>query len=56
VGNLGAKRAYGAAFQLESIGKEGRLGEAKGALKMLEKELGELEIALANLLKKIDNE
>jgi hypothetical protein len=25
-------------------------------LKMLEKELGELEIALANLLKKIDNE
>jgi PAS domain S-box-containing protein len=56
VGNLGAKRAYGAAYRLESIGKEGRLAEAKGALAELEKELGELEIALNKLLKKIDNE
>jgi PAS domain S-box-containing protein len=56
VGNLGAKRAYGAAYRLEFIGKEGRLAEAKGALAELERELGELEIALNNLLKKIDHE
>ena len=56
VGNLGAKRAYGAAYRLEFIGKEGRLAEAEGALAELERELGELEIALNDLLKKIDNE
>ena len=56
VGNLGAKRAYGAAYRLESIGKEGRLEEAKGALAELEKELGELEVALKELLEKIDSE
>jgi PAS domain S-box-containing protein len=55
VGNLGAKRAYGAAYRLESIGKEGRLSEAKGALAELKKELEELKIALNKLLKKIDN-
>jgi CheY-like chemotaxis protein len=55
VGNLGAKRAYGAAYRLESIGKEGRLSEAKGALAELKKELEELKIALKKLLKKIEN-
>jgi CheY-like chemotaxis protein len=49
VGNLGAKRAYDAARELESIGREGDLAEAKSACDRLEEEIGRLERALAPL-------
>jgi hypothetical protein len=49
-GNLGAKRAFEAAYRLELMGKEGRLAGAKGVLSELETELKDLEIAMKGSL------
>ena len=48
-GNFAAKRVYDAAYKLEVIGREERMGEAEGALKTLEKEMEILKEALKTL-------
>ncbi|MBW2000245.1 MAG: Hpt domain-containing protein, partial [Deltaproteobacteria bacterium] len=50
VGSLGAKRAQGAAYRLERIGKECRLGEAEEAMAALREELERLVGALSKYL------
>ena len=49
VGNLGAKRAFDAAQELESIGRGGDLTKGTSASERLEEEIGRLERALALL-------
>ena len=51
VSNFAAKRAYDAAYHLEVLGREGKLGEAVEALRELEKEMTELEAVLNAALK-----
>ena len=56
VGNFGAKRAYEAAYQLEKLGKEGKMGDAAVALSKLEKEFMALAAEMKNVLEEMKNE
>lgn len=56
VSNFGAWLAFEAAYRLEHMGKEGRLGQAKGALSELEKELKQLEDLLKEALRGMRSE
>jgi HPt (histidine-containing phosphotransfer) domain-containing protein len=56
VGNFGAKRAYEAAYQLEKLGKMGKMDGAPVALSKLEKEFGTLTTEMKNVLEEMKNE
>ena len=56
VGNFGAKRAYDAAYQLEKLGKEEKMGDAAVALTKLEKEFKTLTAKMKNVLQEMKNE
>ena len=49
VGNFFAKKAVDASLRLETMGREGKLDSAPGALEVLEKEIGRLIPVLENL-------
>jgi len=46
VSNFGAMRAFEAAYRLEVLGREGRLGEVESALSKLDEELNLLKSAM----------
>jgi two-component system sensor histidine kinase/response regulator len=50
VGNFGATRAFEAAYRLEILGREGRLGETESALSKLDEELNLLNSAMNRAL------
>jgi PAS domain S-box-containing protein len=54
-GNFGAKRAYDAAYQLEKLGKEGKMDDAAVALTKLEKEFKTLTAKMKNVLEEMKN-
>jgi len=56
VGNFGARRAFDIAYQLEILGRDGRLGEAKERILELEREFGDLEDAMKRALWEMKNE
>ncbi len=56
VGNFGAGRAYEAAYLLERLGNEGKIGEAEKALAELKKELNALEAEMKSTLQEMKNE
>jgi two-component system sensor histidine kinase/response regulator len=49
VANFGARSAVDSAFQLEQLGKAGKLDQAPGALAELERALAHLHIELSSL-------
>ncbi|MFH2218487.1 MAG: response regulator [Pseudomonadota bacterium] len=56
VANFGAKRSYEAAYVLENLGKEGKMGEAGDVLAKLEKDLDALGKALKRTLQEMTHE
>ncbi|MCD6298639.1 MAG: response regulator, partial [Deltaproteobacteria bacterium] len=56
VGNFGAKRAFEAAYRLEKLGKDGKMGNAENEFSTLEKELTALEAEMKRVLGEMKNE
>ena len=56
VGNFGARRAFDAAYNLEKIGEEVKMGEAKEALSRLEEELSDLTVEMKRILGEMKSE
>ena len=56
VGNFGANRAYEAAYQIEKLGKEGKMGDAVVALMKPEMEFGTLTTEMKNVPEEMKNE
>jgi PAS domain S-box-containing protein len=56
VGNFGARPAFDAAYNLEKIGREGKMGEALEALSRLEEESGDLTVEIKRILGEMKDE